>query len=168
MLRYLAKYTIEPAITHGISRHVGTLAPGRLADVVLWSPESFGVRPALVIKGGLPAWGPLGEGNASVTLAEPVRYGPQWGGIGTVSALSSALFVSQAGHDQGVAVPTGTRREVIPVQNCRNLTRDDLWANREAVPIEVDVHDGTVFLDGRILATTPVATVPLSRRYLLA
>ena len=168
VLRYLAKYTIEPAITHGISRHVGTLAPGRLADVVLWSPESFGVRPALVIKGGLPAWGPLGEGNASVTLAEPVRYGPQWGGIGTVAGLSSALFVSQAGHDQGVAVRTGTRREVIPVQNCRNLTRDDLWANREAVPIEVDVQDGTVFLDGRILATTPMTTVPLSRRYLLA
>jgi urease subunit alpha len=168
VLRYLAKYTIEPAITHGISRHVGTLAPGRLADVVLWSPGSFGVRPALVIKRGLPAWGPLGEGNASVTLAEPVRYGPQWGGIGTVAGLSSALFVSQAGHDQGVAQRTGTRREVIPVQDCRNLTRDDLWANREAVPIEVDVHDGTVFLDGRILATNPVTTVPLSRRYLLA
>jgi urease subunit alpha len=168
VLRYLAKYTIEPAITHGISRHVGTLVPGRLADVVLWSPESFGVRPALVIKGGLPAWSPLGEGNASVTLAEPVRYGPQWGGVGTVAALSSALFVSQAGHDLGVAAPTGTRRQIIPVQNCRNLTRDDLWANREAVPIEVDVTDGTVFLDGRILATTPVTTVPLSRRYLLA
>jgi len=168
VLRYLAKYTIEPAITHGISHHVGTLAPGRLADVVLWSPESFGVRPALVIKGGLPAWSPLGEGNASVTLAEPVRYGPQWGGVGTVAALSSALFVSQAGHDLGVAAPTGTRRQIIPVQNCRNLTRDDLWANREAVPIEVDVHDGTVFLDGRILATPPVTTVPLSRRYLLA
>src|ERR671912_498981 len=101
VLRYLAKYTIEPAITHGISHYVGTLAPGRLADIVLWSPESFGVRPALVIKGGLPAWGPLGEGNASVTLAEPVRYGPQWGGGGTVSALSSALFVSPARHDLG-------------------------------------------------------------------
>jgi len=167
VLRYLAKYTIEPAITHGISDHVGTLAPGRLADIVLWSPESFGVRPALVIKGGLPAWGPLGEGNATVTLAEPVRYGPQWGGVGTVAALSSALFVSRAGHDLGIAAPTGTRRQVIPVQNCRNLTRDDLWANREAVPIEVDVTDGTVFLDGRILATPPVTTVPLSRRYLL-
>jgi urease alpha subunit len=110
----------------------------------------------------------IGEGNASVTLAELVRYGPQWGGVGTVAAVSSALFVSQAGHDRGVALPSGTRRQVIPVANCCNLTRDDLWANREAVPIEVDVSDGSVFLDGRILATPPVPTVPLSRRYLLA
>jgi urease alpha subunit len=89
-------------------------------------------------------------------------------GVGTVAAVSSALFVSQAGHDRGVALPSGTRRQVIPVANCCNLTRDDLWANREAVPIEVDVSDGSVFLDGRILATPPVPTVPLSRRYLLA
>jgi urease subunit alpha len=167
-LRYLAKYTIEPAIAHGLSQHVGTLAPGRLADVVLWSPVSFGVRPALVIKGGLPAWGPLGEGNAAVTLAEPVRYGAHWGGVGAVAAMNSALFVSRAGADQGVAARTGTRRQVIPVQGCRQLTRDALWANREALPIEVDVRDGTVFLDGRVLATAPVTSVPLSRRYVLA
>jgi urease subunit alpha len=168
VLRYLAKYTIEPAITHGLSQHIGTLAPGRLADVVLWTPASFGVRPALVIKGGIAAWAPLGAGNATVTLSEPVRYGAQWGGLGTVAGLASALFVSRAGCDQGVAASIGTRRQVIPVQGCRNLTRDSLWANREAPPIEVDVSDGTVYLDGRVLATTPVTSVPLSRRYLLA
>jgi urease subunit alpha len=168
VLRYLAKYTIEPALAHGISRHVGTLSLGRLADIVLWRPELFGVRPELTIKGGLPAWAPLGTGNATLTLAEPVAYGPHWGGIGTAAGSLSALFVSQAGYDAGVAAKTSTRRRVIPVHGCRNLTRDSLWANRATLPIEVDPGDGTVYLAGRVLAAAPVTEVVLSRRYLLA
>ena len=126
------------------------------------------MRPELVIKAGLPTWAPLGAGNATMTRSEPVAYGPHWGGFGAAAGSLSALFVSQAGFDAGVAARTGTRRQVIPVHGCRNLSRDDLWANRATLPIEVDPGDGTVFLDGRLLAAEPVAEVVLSRRYLLA
>jgi urease subunit alpha len=168
VLRYLAKYTIEPAIAHGVSSHVGTLALGRLADVVLWRPALFGVRPELVIKAGLPTWAPLGAGNATLMRSEPVAYGPHWGGLGAAAGSLSALFVSRAGYDAGVAARIGTRRQVIPVRGCRNLTRDDLWANRATSPIAVDPGDGTVYLDDRVLAAEPVTEVVLSRRYLLA
>jgi urease subunit alpha len=146
---------------------VGTLAPGRLADIVLWSPPRFGVRPAVVFKGGMPAWGPLGEGNATVRLAQPVRYGAEWGGLGAAAAPGSALFVSRAGLDNGIAARSGTRRRVLAVSNCRGLSRADLWANRSALPIEVDPGDGAVYLEGRLVAAEPVQRVPLSRRYLL-
>jgi urease subunit alpha len=167
VLRYLSKYTIEPAIAHGIAGQVGTLAPGRLADIVLWAPATFGVRPQAVFKGGMPAWGPLGEGNATVRLAQPVRYGPDWGALGAAAAAGSALFVSQAALEAGIAARTGTGRRVLAVRGCRSLTRADLWANRAVVPVEVDPRDGTVTLGGRVLAAEPVQSVPLSRRYLL-
>ena len=104
VLRYLAKVTIEPAITHGISAHVGSLQPGRLADIVLWSPAYFGVKPSLVLKAGYPAWGPLGEGNATVEGAEPTRYRPDWGGSGAAAASLSATFVSAQGAADAVSV----------------------------------------------------------------
>jgi urease subunit alpha len=167
VLRYLAKYTIEPAITHGLSDHLGTLRPGRIADIVLWRPSHFGVRPELVIKGGLPAWGPLGAGNATVTLAEPVCYGPDWGGLGAVAASLSALFVNGAADAAGFGAGLGTRRLVLPVRGCRNLNREHMWSNRAAPPIKVDPRDGTVSLGGRILAAEPARSLPLSRRYLL-
>jgi urease subunit alpha len=170
VLRYVAKVTIEPAITHGLADHVGSLQPGRLADIVLWEPAYFGVKPALVLKGGLAAWAPLGEGNASVERAEPTRYRPDWGGAGRAGAAGSITFVSGAAAASSSTARAGWSRHgrtVVPVRHTRGLTRASLARNRVTAAIEVDVRDGRVTLDGRALASEPVPDVPLSRRYLL-
>jgi urease subunit alpha len=167
ILRYLAKYTIDPAITHGVSGEVGTLAPGRLADIVLWRPGYFGVRPELIFKSGHFAWGPLGEGNATVEGAEPRRYGAHWGGYGRTPAALSVTFVSGAAVADGLAARLGGGRRLVPVSGTRTVRRADLVAGRACPPVVIDPADGTVRLDNRVLAAEPVSEVPLSRRYLL-
>ena len=167
-LAYLAKYTIEPALTHGIAGEVGTLAPGRLADIALWKPAYFGVRPELILKSGHFAWGAIGEGNASVEGAEPRRYGPHWGGLGNTPPSLSVTFVSQAALEDGIGQKIGSRRRFVAVRQTRSIRRGDLVAGRACPQVDVDPADGTVSLDGRILAAQPVGTVPMSRRYLLA
>jgi urease subunit alpha len=167
VLRYLAKVTIEPAITHGAAEHVGTLAPGRMADIVLWKPAYFGVKPELVIKGGHAAWAPLGEGNATVERAEPTRYAPEWAGLGHGAPSVSVLFVSGAADAGAVRRRLDTGRSIVAVRGCRDLTRASLARNRATAAIEVDPVDGRVTLAGRILASEPVSEVPLSRRYFL-
>jgi urease subunit alpha len=167
-LRYLAKYTIEPALTHGIAGEVGTLAPGRLADIALWKPAYFGVRPELILKAGHFAWGAIGEGNASVEAAEPRRYGPHWGGLGDTPPSLSVTFVARAALDDGIAQKIGSRRRFVAVRETRSIRRWDLIAGRACPQVDVDPADGTVSLDGRILAAPPVTTLPMSRRYLLA
>jgi urease subunit alpha len=168
VLRYLAKYTVEPARTHGIEQEVGSLAPGRLADVVLWRPTHFGVRPELVLKGGCFAWGSSGSGNASVEGAEPRRYGPHWGALGGAAAALSISFVSQAALEAGIASRLGSRRRFVAVSDTRAVRRGSLVANRETPQIDVDSRDGSVSLDGRVLAAEPVGEVRLSRRYVLS
>ncbi len=168
VLRYLAKVTAEPALAHGIAGDVGSLVPGRLADVVLWRPEAFGVRPELVLKAGAFAWGALGEGNATVEGAEPIRQGPHWGATGRAAASLSTTFVSRAALETGIRERLGSRRRFVAVEGTRGLTRDAFVANRAAPAVEVDRADGTVRLEGRVLAANPVSVVPLSRRYLLA
>ena len=168
VLRYLAKVTIEPAITHGISHEVGSLAPGHLADIVLWKPAWFGAKPELILKAGYPAWAPLGDGNASVERAEPTRYAPDWGGMPAAAASLSVTFVSGVVDRAALARRLGTSRRLVPVQECRGLTRADLRWNRAVAAIDVDVRDGLVTLAGRRLAVEPVGTdLPLSRRYFL-
>jgi urease subunit alpha len=167
VLRYLAKCTIEPAIVHGIADEVGTLAPGRLADMVLWQASHLGVKPFMVFKGGVVAWSAMGEGNASVHGAEPTRYGPDWGGSGDAPSRLSTTFVSQTAFDAGFA--SGTRRRVIAVRGTRGLTRGNLVANTATPPdLEISPVDGSVTLAGHVLACEPASVVPLSRRYLLA
>ncbi|MGE5227289.1 MAG: urease subunit alpha [Planctomycetaceae bacterium] len=168
VLRYLAKCTLEPAIVHGIAEDLGSLAPGRIADLVLWQATHVGVKPLLVFKGGVVAWSAMGEGNASVHGAEPTRYGPDWGGLGDAPSSLSTTFVSQAALDAGIARALGTRRRVAAVRGTRGLTREDLVANTAAPPVRVAPADGAVTIDGRLLTSDPVAEVPLSRRYLLA
>ena len=165
VLRYLAKVTIEPAITHGIADHVGSLRAGRLADIVLWEPAYVGVKPALVLKAGVAAWAPLGEGNATVERAEPTRYRPDWGGRPRAAASLAATFVSSAATGSPDLRRSG--RSVIAVRGTRRLTRASLALNRAVPRIDVDVDDGSVTLDGAPLAVEPVAEVPLSRRYFL-
>ena len=167
VLRYLAKVTIEPAITHGIAAHVGSLQPGRLADIVLWKPGFFGVKPEWVFKAGFPAWGPLGEGNASLERAEPTRYRRDWAGTPHAAPTVSLTFVSGAADRPALARRLATRRTLVAVSGVRGLTRASLHANRATAPVEIDVRTGAVSLDGRPLAVAPVSDVPLSRRYLL-
>ena len=166
VLRYLAKVTIEPAITHGIADHVGSLRPGRLADIVLWKPAWFGAKPELVLKSGYAAWGPLGEGNATVERAEPTRYRPDWGGSGRLAARLGVTF-SPAASVAALRRRAPAGREVVAIGPTRGLTRADLWLNRAAPAIEIDPTDGWVTLDDRRLAIDPVDELPLSRRYFL-
>jgi urease subunit alpha len=168
VLRYLAKVTTEPAIVHGIADEVGSLAPGHLADLVLWEPGSFGVKPAMVIKGGVVAWTPIGEGNASVHGAQPTRFGPDWGAIGPAASAVSVTFVSQLALDARIDETLRTNRRLVAVHGTRTIRREDLVRNRTTPEIEVSPSDGTVRLSGRVLRSDPVTEVPLSRRYLLA
>ena len=167
VLRYLAKITAEPALVHGVAEEVGSLLPGRLADVVLWSPASFGVKPALVLKSGHFAWGPLGEGNASVEDAEPVRTGPHWGAMGTAPASIGTTFVSKVALESGLRDRLGSHRRFVAISGTREVRRGSLLSNTAITPVEIDPADGTVRLEGRVLACAPSDTVPMSRRYLL-
>jgi urease subunit alpha len=167
VLRYLAKITIEPAITHGVSGHVGSLQPGRLADIVLWKPAFFGVKPEWIFKGGFPAWGPLGEGNATVERAEPTRYRADWGGVSTSAPKVAVTFVAGGVDRAALARRLGTRRELVVTEGMRGLTRSSLVANRAVAPVDIDGRTGAVSLGGRALAAEAVSEVPLSRRYLL-
>ena len=168
VLRYLAKVTTEPAIVHGITDEVGSLAPGHLADLVLWEPGGFGVKPVMVIKGGVVAWTAIGEGNASVHGAQPTRFGPDWGAIGPAASAVSVTFVSQLALDARIGQMLRTSRRLVAVRGTRSIRREDLVHNRTTPAIEVSPSDGSVTLRGRVLRSDPVTEVPLSRRYLLA
>jgi urease subunit alpha len=168
VVRYLAKVTCEPARTHGIADEVGSLAPGHLADLVLWEPSSFGVKPVMVIKGGVVAWSAIGEGNASAHGAQPTRYGADWGGVGRAAAAVSTTFVSQAALDDGIERVLGTGRRLVAVRGTRTILRGNLARNPWTPRIEVSPGDGTVTLRGRVLRSEPVSEVTMSRRYLLA
>jgi urease subunit alpha len=168
VLRYLAKVTAEPARVHGIEVDVGSLRASRLADIVLWRPAAFGVKPELILKAGAFAWGALGQGNATVELVEPVGYGGHWGALGHAAAALSTTFVSRAALEGGIRERLGSRRRFAAVTGTRLATRGSLVHNTAVLPIQVDPSDGTVTLEGRVLSVEPVSEVPLSRRYLLA
>jgi urease subunit alpha len=163
VLRYLAKVTINPAVAHGLSGHVGSLRPGRLADLVLWRPALFPVRPELVLKAGMPAWGASGAGGASTMMAEPVRIGPQIAATGAAPARVSLAFLAGAAMDAGIP----TTRERARVAGCRDLTAADMVRNGRTGTITVDAAARTVSLDGEPLTCAPAAEVPYGGRYLL-
>ncbi len=167
VLRYLAKVTIDPAITHGLAAHVGSLRPGRLADLVIWKPGFFGVKPEWVFKGGFPAWGALGDGNASLERAEPTRFQADWGAMAGAAPMVSVTFVSGVVKRDALARRLGTARTLVQVGGVRGLTRSSLHANQATAPVDIDLASGAVSLEGRTLAAAPVDEVPLSRRYLL-
>jgi urease subunit alpha len=133
----------------------------------LWNAASFGTKPVAVMKGGVVAWGPIGEGNASVHGSEPTRYGPDWGATGDAAAALSTTFVSGAALEADISATLATRRRVVAVSGTRGIGRADLVANTAVPAIEVSPTDGTVMLGGRALAAEPVDTVPLNRRYFL-
>lgn len=167
LLQYLAKYTINPARTHGIDRWVGSLEPGKIADIVLWHPGFFGVKPELVIKGGYQAWGALGEGNASISRSEPVLYAPHWGGAGIAAARLSANFVSRAAAEGDFARRVSTRRRTLAVEGTRRVTKRDMLFNQANPKIAIDPATAEIAIDGRPLPSIPTDELPLNRRYVL-
>ena len=167
ILKYLAKYTINPARAHGIHRWVGSLEPGKIADIVLWRPEFFGVKPEVVIKGGYVAWGALGEGNASIPQSEPVLYGPHWGGSGAAAASLSANFVSAAAEAGDFRRQVGGGRRALAVTGTRQVGKRHMLYNQANPRIEIDPRTVEIRIDGQPLPPLPDDDLPLNRRYFL-
>ncbi|WP_291011114.1 urease subunit alpha [Hydrogenophaga sp.] len=165
--RYIAKYTINPAIAHGISHIVGSLEVGKWADLVVWKPAFFGVKPALVLKGGSIALAAMGDPNASIPTPQPVHYRPQFGAFGTALARGSLTFVSQAGLKAGVRERFGLQKQTIAVQNCRSVTKANMVHNSYLPRMEIDPQRYTVRADGELLTCEPATELPMAQRYFL-
>ncbi|MES2490724.1 MAG: urease subunit alpha [Pseudomonadota bacterium] len=166
--RYIAKYTINPAIAHGISQHVGSVEVGKLADLVMWSPAFFGVKPDLVIKGGSIALAPMGDPNASIPTPQPVHYRPMFGSMGRAGIESALLFVSQAFVDVGNAQSLGIYRPLAAVNNTRGgISKRSMILNNAMPNIEVDPETYEVRADGELLTCEPAAVLPMAQRYFL-
>jgi len=163
--RYIAKYTINPAITHGISSSVGSVEVGKLADLVLWKPAFFGVKPEIVIKGGLIAGSLMGDGNASIPTPQPCIYRPMFGAYGQALNQITVHFVSRAGVEGDNL--RGLQRKLVPVKGCRNLQKTDLKLNDATPQIEVNPETYDVRADGELLQCDPVEVLPLAQRYFL-
>jgi urease subunit alpha len=165
--RYVAKYTINPAIAHGISHIVGSLEVGKWADIVVWKPAFFGVKPTVVLKGGSIALAAMGDPNASIPTPQPVHYRPQFGALGGALAKGSLTFVSQAAQAAGVAQRYGLQKTTVAVQGCRRVTKADMVHNSYLPKIEVDAQTYTVRADGVLLTCEPATRLPMAQRYFL-
>jgi urease subunit alpha len=165
--RYVAKYTINPAITHGIAHEVGSIEVGKLADLVLWRPAFFGAKPALIIKGGMIVAAPMGDPNASIPTPQPVHYRHMFGALGGARPATSVSFVSQAALDGAVDQRLGLRKRLVPVLGTRSLRKRDLILNDYLPKIEVDPQTYEVRADGKLLTCEPASVLPLAQRYFL-
>jgi urease subunit alpha len=165
VLRYVAKITINPAIAAGVARVIGSIEPGKMADLVLWEPAFFGAKPKLVIKGGLINWALMGDPNASVTTAEPVCYRPMFGAFGSALPRTCVSFVSQAAYEAGVAERLQLQRRVRPVERTRTITKRDMVRNDALPAITVDPETFAVTADGVPATVPPAKSVNLSRLY---
>ena len=162
--RYVAKYTINPAISHGIAQHVGSIEKGKLADLVLWRPSHFGVKPSLVIKGGMIAWALMGDANASIPTPQPVHYRPMFGAFGR-GLKTSVTFVSQAALASGSLDRLGLEKPLLPVENCRSVKKADMVHNHWQPTISVDPQTYEVVADGELLRCEPATVLPMAQRY---
>jgi urease subunit alpha len=167
ILRYLAKLTINPARTHGLAHVVGSIAPGKLADIVLWPIEFFGVKPKLILKGGMVAWALMGDPNASIPTPEPVFYRPMFGALGGALAQTCVTFTSRAALDSGVRERLGLTRQVEAVRDCRKLGKADMVRNDRTPEITVDAETYEVRLDGELATVPPAETLPMTQLYFL-
>lgn len=166
--RYIAKVTINPAIAHGLSKHIGSVEVGKLADLVLWSPQFFGVKPDLVIKLGTIAAAPMGDPNASIPTPQPVHYRPMFGGFGRSLLSSNVTFVSKAAYEGGIKDRLGLGRLVLPVENTRGgISKKSLIHNDATPKIEVDPETYEVRADGELLTCEPARVLPMAQRYFL-
>ncbi|MFC0438549.1 urease subunit alpha [Kutzneria buriramensis] len=165
--RYVAKYTINPAIAHGIDHEVGSVEVGKLADLVLWEPKFFGVRPHMVLKGGFAAWAAMGDANASIPTPQPVLARPMFGAAPRVAAASSVHFVSQAAIDDGLAEKLGLSRPLLSVADTRRRGKADMVLNDTLPRVTVDPDSFAVHVDGELVEPHPVTELPMSQRYFL-
>jgi urease alpha subunit len=167
ILRYLAKLTINPALAHGIAGYVGSLAPGKLADIVLWPALFFGAKPKMVIKGGMIVWSAMGDPNASIPTCEPVFYRPMFGAFGGAAADTSLTFVSRSALNAGIAEQLRLSRPVVAVGGCRTVSKRDMVHNAAMPRIDVDPESYEVRLDGEVAESPPATTLSLSQRYFI-
>ena len=165
--RYVAKYTINPALSHGIANEVGSIEPGKLADLVLWKPAFFGVKPELILKGGFIAWSVMGDANASIPTPQPVLYRPMFGSFGRVPASSSVLFTSQAALEAETLRPLDLRKRQVAVKDCRSVGKADLIHNSAMPHLEVHPETYEVRADGELLTCEPLSELPMAQRYFL-
>ncbi len=165
--RYIAKYTINPAITHGISDYVGSIEVGKIADLVIWSPAFFGVKPELVLKSGLIVYGMMGDANASIPTPQPVICRPMYAAYGKALSKSSITFVSQAAYEDKVHEKLGLEKVILPVHGIRKLTKKDMKFNSETPELSVDPQTYEVKVNGELITCDPVDKVPMGQRYFL-
>lgn len=165
--RYIAKYTINPAITHGISHEVGSIEVGKLADLVLWKPAFFGAKPSLIIKGGMIIAAPMGDPNASIPTPQPVHYRPMFGAFGKAKHATTMTFLSQAGYNAGVHQQLGLQSLIGVVKNCRTISKASMVHNDYQPVIEVDSQTYQVRADSELLICEPASELPLAQRYFL-
>ncbi|MDG7050063.1 MAG: urease subunit alpha [Nitrososphaerota archaeon] len=163
--RYLAKITINPAITHGISEYVGSLEPGKIADIIVWSPQFFGAKPKMIIKGGMIAYSLMGDPNASIPTTEPVYYRPMFGALGKAKQEISFVFTSKLALENGLEGKLGVSKKFLAVKNCRNIGKKDMVLNDATPKIEIDPETYQVKIDGKTATTKPATSVPLARLY---
>jgi urease subunit alpha len=165
--RYIAKYTINPAIAHGIDKHVGSIEVGKLADLVLWKPMFFGVKPDLVLKSGTIAAAAMGDPNASIPTPQPVHYRPMFGAFGKALTESAVVFASASAVAQGVGEALGLSKTLIPIEGCRAVTKKDMVLNDYCPKMEVDPETYEVRADGELLTCEPAEVLPMAQRYFL-
>ncbi|MEZ4863771.1 MAG: urease subunit alpha [Caldilineaceae bacterium] len=165
--RYIAKYTINPALAHGLAHTIGSIEAGKLADMVLWSPAFFGVKPELIVKGGLIAWSVMGDANASIPTPQPVLYRPMFGSFGKATGATSVSFMSKAAMEAGVPAQLGLQKAVVAVTNCRVVGKADMIHNDAMPQIEVDPESYEVRADGELLTCEPATVLPMAQRYFL-
>jgi urease subunit alpha len=166
--RYVAKYTINPAIAHGVSKLIGSVEKGKLADLVLWSPAFFGVKPDCIIKGGSIVAAPMGDPNASIPTPQPVHYRPMFGAFGGARTASSVVFASKAAVKAGLGRKLGIRKELVAVANTRGKISKKSMIHNDATPaIEVDPETYEVRADGELLTCAPADSLPMAQRYFL-
>ena len=165
--RYVAKYTINPAIANGISHEVGSVEIGKWADLVFWKPAFFGVKPALVLKGGFIALAAMGDPNASIPTPQPVHYRPMFGSYGGTVARTSLTFVSQAALRGDVGDALGLRKRLAAVQNCRGVKKGAMVHNGWLPKMEIDPQTYSVRADGQLLTGEPAKVLPMAQRYFL-
>ena len=165
--RYIAKYTINPAIAHGIAAEVGSIEAGKLADLVLWKPAFFGIKPAMIIKGGMIAAAPMGDPNASIPTPQPVHYRPMFGAFGGALTATSLTFVSQAFIDSGGFEKIGVKKKISAVSGCRSIQKSDMIHNSYQPLMEVDPESYEVRADGELITCEPASSLPLAQRYCL-
>ena len=165
--RYVAKYTINPAITHGMATEIGSIEPGKLADLVLWKPAFFGVKPEMIVKGGFIAWSAMGDPNASIPTPQPVLYRPMFGSFGRATAATSITFMSQSAVNSGLAHRLGLQKIIAPVRNCRRIGKKDMVLNDATPDLQVDPETYEVRVNGDVITCEPATSLPLAQRYFL-